>query len=107
MNTNLITQLILSLVVGMLLGAIFFGGLWMTVKNLQKVSWPWLLFLVSALSRTVIALSGFWFVGIWLSATNQWQRMAGCLLGFMIARHLYTRQIRMENVSLSRSRESL
>ncbi|MFH1300122.1 MAG: ATP synthase subunit I [Planctomycetota bacterium] len=107
MNTHLITQLILSLVAGMFLGVIFFGGLWMTVRNLQKVSLPWLLFLVSALSRTVITLSGFWFVGIWLSPANQWQRMAGCLLGFMITRYLYTRQIRMENVSLSRSRGPL
>tara|TARA_R110002111_G_scaffold2705_5_gene18018 strand:+ start:5958 stop:6281 length:324 start_codon:yes stop_codon:yes gene_type:complete len=107
MNDNLIIQLILSLIAGMLLGAIFFGGLWMTVKNLQKVSWPWLLFLVSALSRTVITLSGFWFIGIWLSPANQWQRMAGCLLGFMIARYLYTRQIKMENIALSRSRELL
>ncbi len=107
MNDNLLIQLILSLIVGMLLGVIFFGGLWMTVKHLQKVGRPWLLFLVSALSRTAIALSGFWFVGIWLSATSQWQRMAACLLGFMIVRHLYTRQIKMENIALSRSQESL
>lgn len=101
MNLNLIFQFIFSLGTGMLLGIIFFGGLWKTIKNLQKVSQPWLLFLVSALSRTAITLSGFWFVGIWLSPDNQWQRMLICMLGFMIMRYLYTRYVNMANTSIS------
>jgi len=101
MNLNLIIQLILSLVTGMLLGAIFFGGLWMTVQKLQEARRPWLLFLVSSLGRTAITIAGFWLIGIWLAPTDQWQRILICLVGFIIVRHVFTRQIKTENSSVS------
>ncbi|MCA9040129.1 MAG: hypothetical protein KDA65_07280 [Planctomycetaceae bacterium] len=93
MNTSLLFQLILSLFSGLLLGAIFFGGLWMTVKNLKKTRHPAPLFLMSALGRTLLTLSGFWFVGVWLSPEYQWQRLVACLLGFFLMRHISTRYI--------------
>lgn len=94
-------QLILSLIVGLLLGCLFFGGLWLTVKHLQKSSAPGLLLLASALGRTLITLAGFWFVGIWLSEAFRWQRMAVCLAGFIIARVIITRYTRSLNTSVS------
>ncbi|MCH9727297.1 MAG: ATP synthase subunit I [Planctomycetes bacterium] len=102
MNLNFMIELIVSLGTGMLLGAIFFGGLWMTVKKIDKVRQPWLLFLVSSLSRTLITLTGFWFVGIWLSEAGRWQRMTLCLIGFVIARHICTRLVGTENRSVHR-----
>ena len=102
MSLNLMSQFFLSLVFGMLLGSIFFGGLWLTVRYLPKARQPWLLFLVSSLMRTAITVSGFWFVGIRLSATDQWQRIVVCLLGFILARYLFTRQAKAENASVSR-----
>jgi F1F0 ATPase subunit 2 len=43
-------------------------------------------FIGSMLLRTGIVLAGFYFVG-----GGQWQRLLGCLLGFVIARFLVMR----------------
>ncbi|QDT97165.1 ATP synthase subunit I [Gimesia aquarii] len=102
MDLSLVLQLLVSLGTGLLLGALFFGGLWLTVKKLPKVSQPWLLFLLSGLSRTALTLCGFWFIGIWLSPDHQWQRIMICLLGFMMMRYFFTRYMNLANASLSR-----
>ncbi|QDU10727.1 ATP synthase subunit I [Gimesia aquarii] len=102
MDLILVLQLLVSLGTGLLLGALFFGGLWLTIKKLTKVSQPWLLFLLSGLSRTVITLCGFWFIGISLSPNHQWQRIVICLLGFMMMRFFFTRYVNLANTSLSR-----
>ena len=87
MNETLI--LVLALVMGVLLGAIFFGGLWWTVRKVVSSKWPALLLLGSMLLRTCIALAGFYFV-----AGGYWERLLVCLLGFVIARLIVTRLTR-------------
>jgi F1F0 ATPase subunit 2 len=74
-------SLVLALVGGVLLGAIFFGGLWWTVRNGVSSKQPALLFLGSVLLRTGIALAGFYFIG-----RGHWERLLVCLLGFVMAR---------------------
>lgn len=81
MNENL--MLVMAGVAGLLLGAIFFGGLWWTVRKGVSSPRPALWFLGSMLLRMGIALGGFHFVG-----GGQWQRMVACLIGFIIARFL-------------------
>ena len=71
---------------GLLLGAIFFGGLWWTVRLGVASRRPALLFLGSLLLRTVVVVAGFYFVG-----DGHWQRMLACLFGFVIARLIVTR----------------
>ncbi|MGB5511607.1 MAG: ATP synthase subunit I [Woeseiaceae bacterium] len=71
---------------GLLLGAIFFGGLWWTVRLGVASRRPALLFLGSLLLRTVVVVAGFYFVG-----DGHWQRLLACLFGFVIARVLVTR----------------
>lgn len=83
MNDTLI--LIFSAIAGVAIGAIFFGGLWWTVRRGMQSPRPALWFLVSAVIRTGIALAVFYFVG-----AGQWQRFAACLVGFVIARLLIT-----------------
>ena len=78
--------LTLSLVAGVLLGAIFFGGLWWTIRKGVSSKQPALWFLGSLLLRTSIALAGFYFVG-----RGQWERLLVCLVGFLIARLIMTR----------------
>ena len=51
-----------ALVAGVLLGAIFFGGLWWTVRRGVSSKRVALWFLGSMLLRTCIALLGFYFV---------------------------------------------
>jgi F1F0 ATPase subunit 2 len=55
-------------VAGVLLGAIFFGGLWWTVRKGVSSKRPALCFFGSLLLRTSIALAGFYFVGRSLGA---------------------------------------
>jgi F1F0 ATPase subunit 2 len=78
--------LALSLGAGLLLGAMFFGGLWWTVQRGLASSRPALWFGGSLLLRTGIALGGFYFV-----AAGSLGRMIVCLLGFIVARLIVTR----------------
>jgi len=78
-------RVMLALVAGLLLGAMFFGGLWWTVQKGLSSKRPALWFLTSLLLRTGIALAGFYFI-----ARGHWERLMACLLGFIIARHIVT-----------------
>jgi F1F0 ATPase subunit 2 len=82
--------LVLALAAGLLLGAIFFGGLWWTVRKGVFSKSPALWFLGSMLLRMGIVLAGFYFVGC-----GDWQRLVTCLLGFIIARFIVMRLTRM------------
>ena len=78
-----------ALLAGLLLGAIFFGGLWLTVPHTVASKHPARWVLVSLMLRMGIALGGFYFVG-----REHWQRLMICLLGFVIARVIVTRMTR-------------
>jgi len=81
--------LVLAWVAGILLGAMFFGGLWWTVQKGVSSSRAALWFCGSLLLRTSIALAGFYFV-----ALGHWERLLVCLLGFVMARLLVARLTR-------------
>lgn len=83
---NELMQIVVVLLSGMLLGALFFGGLWWTVQNGLSARQPALWFGASLLLRTAIVLAGFYFV-----AGSDWKRLLLCLLGFIIARSIMTR----------------
>ena len=84
MNETL--TLALALAAGAGLGAIFFGGLWWTVRRGVSSKQPALWFAGSLLLRMSIALAGFYFIGL-----GHWERLLLCLLGFVLARFLVTR----------------
>jgi F1F0 ATPase subunit 2 len=84
MNETL--TLALALAAGVLLGAVFFGGLWWTVRKGVSSKRPMLWFLGSLLLRTSVALAGFYVV-----AGGHWDRLLACLLGFISARFIVTR----------------
>lgn len=81
-----LVQLALVLLAGMLLGAIFFGGLWWTVLKGVSARQPALWFSISLVLRTGITLAGFYVV-----SNADWKRLMVCLLGFIIARLIITR----------------
>lgn len=87
MNESL--SLVLAWMIGILLGAIFFGGLWWTVRKGVSSKIPALWFMGSMLLRTAIVLTGFYFV-----AGGHWERLMVCLLGFVMARLIMTRLTR-------------
>ena len=86
---NEFVTLALALVAGLLLGAIFFGGLWWTVRKGLSSKQPALWFFGSLLLRMSIALAGFYFV-----SGGHWERLLLCLLGFVVARFIVTRLTR-------------
>ncbi len=87
MNETL--TLVLAWVAGVLLGAVFFGGLWWTVRKGVSSRRPALWFFGSLLLRVSIVLAGFYLV-----SAGHWERLLACLLGFVIARFLVTRLTR-------------
>lgn len=78
--------LTLPLVAGLLLGGMFFGGLWWTIRKGISSKQPAIWFFGSLVVRMGIALPGFYFVG-----HGHWERLLVCLLGFVIARFIVTR----------------
>jgi F1F0 ATPase subunit 2 len=74
---------------GAVLGAIFFGGLWWTVRKGAASPRPALWFLGSLLLRMSLVLAGFYAVG-----GGHWERLLLCLLGFLAARVIVTRMTR-------------
>ena len=64
-------MLALALSAGVLLGAIFFGGLWWTVRKGVSSEQPAFWFFGSLLLRMSIALAGFYFV-----SDGHWERLA-------------------------------
>ena len=72
MNETL--TLVLAWVAGGVLGAIFFGGLWWTVRKGLSSQQPALWFFGSLLLRMSIALAGFYVV-----AGGHWERLLLCL----------------------------
>ena len=87
--------LILSGAAGAALGAIFFGGLWWTVRRGMTSPRPVAWFVGSVVLRMGVVLFGFYFVG-----GNELKRMVACLIGFVLARIAVTRftRVPVENI---------
>jgi len=78
--------LITSLIAGLMLGAIFYGGLWWTVHRSVSSKTLSLWLIGSFAMRTLIAVTGFYFV-----SQGDWRRLLSCLFGFVAARIGVTR----------------
>jgi F1F0 ATPase subunit 2 len=79
---------------GAVLGGIFFGGLWLTIRlTLSSAALgPWLL--GSFVLRTMIVLAGIDVV-----FAGHWQRLIACLSGFVLARFVVGRMLRYPEVA--------
>jgi F1F0 ATPase subunit 2 len=78
---NEMAILTLSLLAGAVLGTIFFGGLWWTIRVGLGSKSPAIWFLGSFGLRTAAVLVGFYFV-----LHGDWRNSLACLLGFLAAR---------------------
>lgn len=78
--------MIVSLVAGVLLGLLFYGALWITVRRLVVTRHPVALSLGSLLLRMAVAVSG-----VLLASRGRWQNTLACLLGFTIGRVVVAR----------------
>lgn len=78
--------MIVSLAAGVVLGILFYGGLWLTVRRLALARHPAAMMLGSLLLRTALVLAG-----VLLFAHGRWQNMLACLIGFTIGRVVVSR----------------
>lgn len=97
---NEVLGLTAAMAEGAALGAFFFAGLWWTVRMSTMAKNVALLFLGSMLIRSAIVVLGFYFI-----LGDNWQRLLAGLLGFVIARIIVTRFIRISTQSQQHSRE--
>lgn len=88
-----VIPLVLAWVAGVGLGLFYFGGLWLTIRQLPTCRWPAPLLVGSFVGRMAVVLFGFYFV-----MDGRWERVLACLIGFVIARHLLISQLRPERV---------
>jgi F1F0 ATPase subunit 2 len=79
-----------ALLVGLLSGAIFFGGLWWTVRAGIVARNPALWFPISLVLRAGLIVVGFYYV-----AAGGWQALLLCAAGILIARAAIFRSIRV------------
>jgi F1F0 ATPase subunit 2 len=81
---------LLALLIGLLSGALFFGGLWWTVRKGTAARNPAVWFPVSLLLRACLFAVGFYF-----AAAEGWQALLLCMGGFLIARGTIFRLLRV------------
>lgn len=89
-----VAMLIVALIVGMALGAFYFGGLWITVCRIPTMPMPAIWLALSFAVRTAVVLSGFYIV-----AAGSWERLVLSVAGFLIARMLLIRHLRWRGES--------
>lgn len=94
--------LVLTLVLlgGAVLGFLFFGGLWWTLRALPTARHPALIMFASYFARMALVVLGFF-----LLMGGEWQRLVVAFVGFMIVRFLMIRHIRPSHRPPSREKE--
>lgn len=80
-----ILSISITFIAGIILGLFYFGGLWITVRQLPTTIYPVRLFIVSFLGRIVVTMFGFYLI-----MDGQWQRILIGLGGFTLARIILT-----------------
>jgi F1F0 ATPase subunit 2 len=88
--------LLLALAAGLGLGLFYFGGLWLTVRQLPASRHPVPLLLGSFAGRTAAAAVGFYFV-----MGGSWERALACLAGFLVVRFVLISRLRPGRVPVA------
>lgn len=90
MNDTL--PLIFALLAGIILGLIYFLGLWETVRRLPQARRPILWMLASLILRLAFILAGLYLIG-----HGHWDRLIAALIGILIVRTILVRRIRPQD----------
>jgi F1F0 ATPase subunit 2 len=72
--------------IGALIGALYFGRLWLTIRMLPRLNHPMLWLLAGTFARLALVLAAFLLV-----SEGEWARLAACLAG-LVATWLYLRR---------------
>jgi len=84
-----LATIIAAVCAGLLLGGLYFGGLWWTVRRMPRARHPLNLYFGSLIVRLAIVLAAFYGV---LSYFD-WPQLVASLVGFVAARRLLIRLI--------------
>jgi F1F0 ATPase subunit 2 len=68
--------------VGSLLGAIYFGGLWWTVRKIHQSQRPLSLYFGSLFARLAVVLGGLFL----MLKTCDWPALVAAMVGFLVVR---------------------
>ena len=93
MNINIYT--LFNLLIGLILGLLYFSGLWLTVKNMQKSRSPAALVLVSFFLRTAAIM----LVLIFVARQGNYVNIIALLAGFIFGRFILSRRIGIKKIS--------
>lgn len=75
--------ILIGIVSGVILSLIYFGGLWYTLKQLDRWRRPWILIAGSFLLRNAIVLAAFYFLIL-----QHWSALVAAFIAFMITRQV-------------------
>jgi F1F0 ATPase subunit 2 len=75
-------------VAGLALGALYFTGLWQTVKRMPTSERPLRLMLGSFALRLIVLLTAFFFI-----MGGHWERLAAAMIGFVTIKIFLTRKL--------------
>ena len=79
--------LLLALAGGIILGLMYFGGLWWTIQQSGRQDQTLLLFAGSFIIRLALVIGGFYLI-----SGGQVDRLAVALVGFIIARQIWIKR---------------
>lgn len=74
-------RVLTAVIVGMMVGMFYFGGLWLTVQRISHMKRQALLIFISFIGRMAVTLFIFY-----LFMSSHWEQLIFCLLGFLLMR---------------------
>lgn len=77
-------KLLIPLLIGIILGTLYFGGLWLTVQKINSVMHPALWVFISF----IIRIGGVLITFYWLVMVN-WAYLTATFIGFLITRSVF------------------
>ena len=95
-----ISSFFIALITGLGLGVIFFYGLWRTVDKIITSNSSALWLFGSMITRIGFTMVGFYIITFLLSE-GKLERLILCLFGFLIARYLMTKIVKVKRVEVN------
>lgn len=94
MSADMLAGLGLALIAGAVAGALYFGGLWMTLQRLDKVRRPLMFLAISSALRLGLVVAAV--ILAMLAGAEIWHLLAG-LAGFLLCRQFLIVRARMKS----------